>query len=152
MNPLPARISWRILPWLLLAAGLLSFAVVGTVHGGRKAEIARAAAALQDLHRFLSGRASDQGLRFPATLSDLPGWEQHVDGLADPKLQALCRKITYACDSGSVPEGARLATIELDRMRVVLLQGGAVFAEPILGRAKLPPAQRDAMPATPETP
>ena len=139
-------------PWLLLAAGLLAYAVVGTVHGGRKAEIARAAVALQDLYRFLSDRPVDRGVSFPATLADLTGWKQHVDGLADPKRQALCRKIAFACDSGSVPEGSRLATIELDRMRVVLLQGGAVFAEPIRSRTAPPPPRGNAAPSLPENP
>ena len=138
-------------PWLLLAAGLLAYAVVGAVHGGRKAEIARAAAALQDLYRFLSDRSVARNMPFPATLADLPEWPQRVDGLADPKRQALCRKIVYACDPGAT-EGTRLAAIELGRMRVVLLQGGAVFAEPIHGRTELLLPREDAAPSPPEDP
>ncbi len=139
----------HLAPWLLLAAGLLALLAVGTVQGGRKAEIARAAAALQDLHRFLFDRSIVHEIPFPATLEEVPEWKQHVDGLADRKLQALCRNIVYACEPGEVPEGTPLAAIELDRMRVVLLRGGAVFAEPIRSRVERPLAPRNPAGALP---
>lgn len=133
----------HLAPWLLFAAGLLAYFAVGTVQGGRKTEIARAAAALQDLHRFLFDRSIVQDTPFPATLEEVPEWKQHVDGLADRKLQALCRNIVYACEPGEVSEGTPLAAIELDRMRVVLLRDGAVFAEPIRSRGERPLAPRN---------
>ncbi len=128
----------RLLPWFLLAAGLLAYLAIGTAHGRRKVEIARAAEALQNLHQFLFDRSIVQDVPFPATLDDVPEWRRLVENIEDLRMRALCRKIVYACDPAAIPDNLPLAAIDLDRTRVVLLSGGAVFAVPIRSCVELP--------------
>ena len=120
----------KVFPFLLLAIGISIYFTAGTLHTRQKAEMSRAAVALENCYRFVFEHAMSRGTSLPATLAEIPEWERHVESTADPEMQRMYRRINYAYDKERTTEGMRLATIELERMRVILMNGGAIISEP----------------------
>ena len=123
-------------PWalmILFAVCLLLWAVLATLPRlGRYGETARAFQAITDCYMFVFRAAMDDAgpdkpFRLPRKLEDVPGWTEHVAGVADPKIRKFYSLIDWHPPENPAA-GQEIASIELSRCRVVLLSGGSVFA------------------------
>jgi hypothetical protein len=116
---------------LLLAIGLLLYiAIPAFQRAGLSKEAERAAAALADCYRFVCAGTMDpavsgQPAAMPATLDEVPGWEDHVSK-ADPATRALYKRIAWH-PPHDPSGGDAIASIELPDARAVLLPGGSAF-------------------------